>query len=191
MVEPPPAIFRLLMFLFMKRNAMRFLHIKNVIAKAWFATEGGIKYRYRLDIAKVGASMPPKTVCVLMQNPSYAGEEEADKSVQFLEKNVFEAGLTEFKDVERLIIVNQFARIQTTGFTGLPSDLGTKNNKAIEDAIEESEIIVIGWGTSNGFEARKEFVFSLLKRMHGKQLYKTKMHPSRGCYAGFILPLSI
>ena len=174
-----------------KQNAMRYLHIKNVTAKAWFATEGGIKYRYRLDITKVGASTPPKTVCVVMQNPSYAGEKEADKSVQFIEKNVFELGLTEFKGVERLIVVNQFARIQTTGFTGLPSDLGTKNNKAIKAALEESEIIVIGWGTSNGFEARKDFVFSLLKRMHGKQLYKTKMHPSRGRYAGFILPLSI
>jgi hypothetical protein len=170
---------------------MRHLHIKNVIAKAHFATEGSLRYRYRLEITKIGASRFPKTACVVMQNPSYAGEDEADKSVQFMEKNVFERGLPEFKGVERLIVVNQFARIQTNDFVGLPSDIGTKNDKAIESALEDSEIIIIGWGSSNRFGERKEFVLGLLKRMHGKQIYKTKMHPSRGRYAEFIQPLSI
>lgn len=170
---------------------MRYLHIKNVTAKAQFATENGLKYRYRLDITKVGASSSPKTACVVMQNPSYAGEEEADKSVQFMEKNVFEKDLPEFKGVERIIVVNQFARIQTNDFVGLSSDIGTKNDKAIETALAETEIIIIAWGASNRFEARKEFVLSLLKRMQGKQFYKTKMHPSRGRYADFIQPLSV
>jgi hypothetical protein len=169
---------------------MRHLHIKNVTAKAQFATEGGFQYRYRLEITKVGASRSPKTACVVMQNPSCAGEEKADKSVQFMEKNVFELGLPEFKGVERLIVVNQFARIQTKNFVGLPRDIGAKNNKAVETALEESEIIIIGWGVGNRFEAQREFVLGLLKRMRGKRLYKTKMHPSRGRYAEFIQPLS-
>jgi hypothetical protein len=171
--------------------AMPYLHIENVTAKAWFSTNRGLKYRYRLEITKVGASTSPKTACVVMQNPSYAGESVADKSVQFMEKNIFERGLLEFKGVERLIVVNQFARIQTTEFEGLPSDLGPKNNKAIETALMESDIVVIGWGSSNRFDARKEFVLGLLKRLPGKQLYQTKMHPSRGRYAGFILPLRL
>ncbi len=170
---------------------MRYLHIKGVTAKAQFATEGNLRYRYRLEITRVGASRCPKTACVVMQNPSYAGEDEADKSVQFMEKNVFELELPEFKGVERLIVVNQFARIQTNGFAGLPSDIGAKNGKAIEAALEESEIIIIGWGARNRYEKRKEFVFDLLKRIRGKQLCKTRMHPSRGRYAGFIQPLSI
>lgn len=170
---------------------MRHLHIKNVTVKALFATEGGLRYRYRLEITKDGASKTSKTACVVMQNPSYAGEDEADKSVQFMEKNVFERGLPEFKDVERLIVVNQFARIQTNDFDGTAYDIGTQNDKAIEAALEESEIIIIGWGSSDRFVDRKEFVLGLLKRMHGKQLYKTKMHPSRGRYAGFIQQLNI
>jgi hypothetical protein len=168
---------------------MRHLHIKNVTVKAQFATEGGLRYRYRLEITKVGASRSPKTACVVMQNPSYAGEEKADKSVQFMEKNVLALGLPEFEGVERLIVVNQFARVQTNDFVGHLSDIGTKNDKAIEAALVESEIIIIGWGKSNRFEARKEFVMSLLKRMRDKRFYKTKMHPSRGCYSGFIQPL--
>lgn len=171
---------------------MRYLHIKNVTAKAQFATENGLRYRYRLEITKDGVSESPKTACVVMQNPSYAGEEEADKSVQFMEKNVFEQGLTEFNSVERLIVVNQFARIQTNDFAGLPHEIGTQNDNAIEAALEESGIIIIGWGSSNRFVERQEFVLELLKRMmHEKQLYKTRMHPSRGCYADFIQPLSI
>lgn len=168
---------------------MRHLHINNVVAKAHFATEGGQNYRYRLEITKLGASKSPKTVCAVMQNPSYAGESVADKSVQFLEKNVFERGLPEFKGVERLIVVNQFARIQTNGFVGLPNDLGRKNNKAIETALNEAHIILIAWGSGNPFTARKEFVLGLLPRLRGRELYKTRMHPSRGRYAGFIMPL--
>jgi len=170
---------------------MRHLHIKNVAAKAEFSTEGGQEYRYRLEITKIGASKSPKTVCVVMQNPSYAGEAEADKSVQFLEKNVFELGLPEFKGVERLVVVNQFARIQTNGFNGLMSDLGAKNNTAIEAALNESEIIVIAWGSGNRFDARKAFILDLLKGLSGKCFYQTRMHPSRGRYAGFIMPLGI
>ncbi len=168
---------------------MRHLHVKNVTVKAQFAR--GRRYRYRLEITKIGAAKAPKTACVVMQNPSYAGEEAADKSVQFMEKNVFELGLPEFKDVERLIVVNQFARIQTNDFVGLPSDIGRKNDQAIEFALKESKIIIIGWGVGNRFEARKEFVLGLLKRMRSKKLYQTRMHPSRGRYAQFIQPLSL
>mgnify|MGYP007056835191 CR=1 FL=1 len=69
---------------------IRYLHIQNVTAKAHFEKEGDVLFRYRLEIIKTGASLSPKTACVVMQNPSYAGEDVADKSVQFMEKNVFE-----------------------------------------------------------------------------------------------------
>jgi hypothetical protein len=61
-----------------------------------------------LEIVLNGAAPTGKTVCVVMQNPSYAGEDVADKSVQFMEKVVFQKGLAEFTDVRRLIVVNQF-----------------------------------------------------------------------------------
>lgn len=170
---------------------MRYLHIKNVSASADFSTEAGVLYRYRLEVKRAGASEASKTVCVVMQNPSYAGEEETDKSVQFLEKNIFELDLPEFRNVDRLIVVNQFARVQTNNFVGLPSDIGSRNDQAIAAAVMESEIVVIAWGSTNRFHARKEHVLNLLKRQHGKHLYQTKMHPSRGRYAGFFMPLEI
>jgi hypothetical protein len=140
---------------------MRHLHVKNVAGKARFATEGGQEYHYRLEITKIGASRSPKTVCVVMQEPSYAGKAEADKSLQCLEKNVFELGLPEFEGVERLVVVNQFARIQTNGFVGLTYDLGAYNNEAIETTLIESEIVVNAWGSGNRFDARKAFILDL------------------------------
>ncbi len=170
------------------KSPMRFLHIKGVNAKADFAQENGIDYRYRLEITRVGAARAPLTACFIMQNPSYAGEQEADKSVQFLEKNVFELNLPEFNDVGCLVVVNQYARIQTNGFLGLPSDVGLRNDQTIREAIRDSEIVVVAWGSSNRFEDRKRFILDLIKKSTDKTIYKTKMHPSRGRYASFILP---
>ena len=126
-----------------------------------------------------------------MQNPSYAGEDIADKSVQFMEKNDFERDLPEFSDVQRLLVVNQFARVQTNGFLGLSSEIGSKNDLAIETAMKESEIIIIGWGSTNPFEERKRFVLDRLAQLSNKCIYKTSSHPSRGKYAGFIMPYHI
>ena len=123
-----------------------------------------------------------------MQNPSYAGEDVADKSVQFMEKVVFQRGLPEFRGVQRLIVVNQFAYIETNNFKGLPNQIGTRNDSAIETALREADIVVLGWGSGNKFKDRQAFVIGLLKQMNGKQLFKTRMHPSRGRYDGFIQP---
>jgi hypothetical protein len=123
-----------------------------------------------------------------MQNPSYAGEDVADKSVQFLEKVVFKKRLPEFNGVRRLIVVNQFAYIQTNDFEGLPQKIGELNDAAIMTALNESDIVVLAWGSSNRFDARKAFVRGLLGGMRHKTLLQTKMHPSRGRYDGFIQP---
>jgi len=164
-------------------------HIEGVRASAQFSKDK--KYRYRLEILLQPKSTKGKTVCVVMQNPSYAGEDVADKSVQFMEKVVFQRGLSEFRGVWRLIVVNQFAYIETNNFKGLPDQIGTKNDFAIETALRESDIIIIGWGSGNKFQDRQTFIIGLLKQMDGRQLFKTKMHPSRGQYDGFIQPFRI
>ncbi|WP_255418479.1 DUF1643 domain-containing protein [Limnohabitans sp. 2KL-1] len=128
------------------------------------------------------------TACVVMQNPSYACEDIADKSVQFMEKNVFTRNLPAFMNVERLIVVYQFARVQTKSFVGVTSDIGEKNDAAIRRAIKQSDIVIIGWSTSNRFNERQAFVHATLARNRGKQIYRTSSHPSRGRYEGFILP---
>lgn len=170
---------------------MRHKHIDGVVVKAQFSEENKPLYRYILEITLQDASAQGKTACVIMQNPSYANENVADKSVQFIEKVIFQKKLPEFDGVRRLIVVNQFAYIQTNEFQGLPRQIGENNNVAIETAFRESDIIIIAWGSGNLFEDRKAFVLGLLKQMVGKQLLMTKMHPSRGRYDGFIQPFYI
>ncbi|TXT26565.1 MAG: hypothetical protein FD134_495 [Gallionellaceae bacterium] len=170
---------------------MRYEHIDGVKVTAQFAWEGDLRYRYRLEIVLNDAAPTGKTVCVAMQNPSYAGEDVADKSVQFMEKVVFKKGLAEFEGAHRLIVVNLFAFIQTNNFQGLPHEVGSLNDAAVRKAVEESEIVILGWGASKRFEERKAFVLGLLGGMPHKTLFKTRMHPSRGCYENFIQPFSI
>ena len=167
---------------------MVYSHIDGVDVTAEFSREGESRYRNRLEITLKGAHPSEKTVCAVMQNPSYAGEDVADKSVQFLEKVVFQKGFPEFEGVRRLIVVNQFAYIQTNDFEGLTHQIGELNDAAIKVALDESDIIVLAWGSSNRFEARKAYVLGLLGDMKSKTLLKTRMHPSRGRYDGFIQP---
>jgi hypothetical protein len=167
---------------------MRYEHINDVEVTAQFSFENDLHYRYRLEITLKDASPTGKTACVVMQNPSYAREGVADKSVQFMEKVVFKKGLPEFEGVRRLIVVNQFAYIETNNFQGLPYQIGALNDAAIKDALQESDIIILGWGSTNRFEERKAFILSLISEMKHKTLLKTKMHPSRGQYDGFIQP---
>lgn len=169
----------------------QYKHIEGVSVIAQFAEENGLHYRYRLEVNLQTRKISGKTACVVMQNPSYAGEDVADKSVQFMEKVVFQKEFPEFRDVRRLIVVNQFARIQTNYFQGLSLDIGVNNNSVIKDALQESDIIIIAWGSGNGFDERKAFVFGLLHEMNNKQLLQTKMHPSRGQYRGFLQYLTL
>ncbi len=165
-----------------------YLHRPNLSVKAEFASENGSDFRYRLEMIKVEANDRPKTVCAIMQNPSYAGIEHADKSVQILERVVFEKRLEEFEGVERLIVVNQFAYIQTNDFVGNDDQIGSRNNTAISEAFEESDIILIAWGKDNGFTERKNYILNLLETMRGKPIFQTSSHPSRMKYDGFIQP---
>lgn len=128
---------------------MIFEHINGVRASAQFSSEDNLLYRYRLEITLKDATPTGKTVCAVKQNPSYAGEDVADKSVQFLEKVVFTKGLPEFQGVRCLIVVNQFAYIQTDGFEGLPHQIGKLNDAAIKTALNESDIVALAWGSSN------------------------------------------
>ncbi|MEK6707801.1 MAG: DUF1643 domain-containing protein [Pseudomonadota bacterium] len=167
---------------------MIYEHIEGVEVTAQFSWENDMRYRYRLEIVLKDALPNGKTACVVMQNPSYAGADVADKSVQFMEKVVFKKGLAEFEGVCRLIVVNQFARIQTNHFQGLPHEIGMLNDVAIKDALYESDIVILAWGSGNRFEERKAFVLGLLGEMKQKTLFKTRMHPSRGRYKEFIQP---
>ncbi len=161
-------------------------HIDGIKASAQFSKDK--KYRYRFEMVLQPESVEGRTVCVVMQNPSYAGEDRADKSVQFLEKVIFQRGLSEFCGAQRLIVVNQFAYIETNNFEGRLDQIGAENNFTIESALKDADIVILAWGSGNKFKDRQEFVINLLKQFKDKKIFKTKMHPSRGRYDGFIQP---
>ncbi|MBF0631962.1 MAG: DUF1643 domain-containing protein [Magnetococcales bacterium] len=167
----------------------KYKHRPNLSVKADFSPEGVPVFRYRLEITKKNnANKSSKTVCAIMQNPSYAREEYADRSVQVLERVVFEHGLKEFEGAVRLIVVNLFAYIKTNNFVGTDAEIGSKNNDVISKAFKESNIILIAWGKSNHFTKRKDYVTSLIKNMEDKTILETSCHPSRVKYDDFIQP---
>jgi len=163
-----------------------YLHLPGLEIEADFSEEIPPVYRYRLSATKSGADNNPKSVCAIMQNPSYATAEYADKSVQVLERVVFDKQYPEFEGVERLIIVNQFAFIQTIGFSGIPDQIGVKNDVTIQNAINESQIILIAWGKGNKFTERKKVIATMIKEQKEKILLQTSRHPSRVIYDDFI-----
>lgn len=163
-----------------------YLHRPNLRVTADFSDEDTPIFRYRLEALKDGASRDPRTVCAIMQNPSYASVDIADKSVQVLERVVFEKGLVEFNGIERLIIVNQFAFIQTQDFIGTDDKIGERNDEAIERAVNDSEIILIAWGKGNDFIQRQDQILEIVRAKKEKTIFKTSRHPSRVIYEGFI-----
>ncbi len=167
-----------------------YLHRPNLSIKAEFSMKNTPIFRYRLEITKNGAINSPITVCAIMQNPSYAGIGIADRSVQVLERVVFEKNLEEFKSVERMIVVNQFAFIQTKNFVGTNGQIGTGNDDVISEAINESEIILIAWGKKNIFTQRQIKIINIVQNTKNKTLLQTSRHPSRVIYDGFIQQLS-
>ena len=162
---------------------MNFRHLNDLSISADFSDCG--KFRYNLIIERLDG-LGEDTVCVIMQNPSTANEYMADKSVQFLEKLIFKESYPEFRQVGRIVIVNQFAYIQTHNFEGLPEHIGTKNDRIIKEAIEGADIVLLAWGKNNCYEFRKEKIYSMLEACDGKILLETKKHPSRGYYKDFV-----
>lgn len=166
---------------------MKFNHIKNITAEATFSGCG--KYRYCLNIKKNDA-IGSKKVCVIMQNPSVAESDVADRSVQFLEKLIFLKGYLEFQDVNEIVIVNQFAYVQTNDFIGSENNIGPANDTFIQEAIKSADIVLVAWGSSNGYIERKKAINAIISMGDNKVLLQTKAHPSRGTYANFIQPYS-
>ena len=160
-----------------------FKHIEGTSANAIFSDCK--KYRYRLTVQNDNSS-GSETVCVIMQNPSVANAEIADKSVQFLEKLIFTKGYSEFRNVEKIIVVNQFAFVKTKDFNGSELYIGQENDAHISAAIRESDIVLIAWGRSNRYSERKAAINTMLAEHSDKTLLETKSHPSRGTYINFI-----
>jgi hypothetical protein len=166
---------------------MIYRHIPGVKVKALFSDCK--KFRYQLTIEDT-SKRNGDSICVIMQNPSIANTEIADKSVQFLEKLIFEKEVELFRNVKTIIIVNQFARIQTKYFEGKAEDIGPDNDIYIRRAIDQSDIILIAWGKTNPFLKRQQDILRIISSFQCKKVLMTKRHPSRGTYQKFIVPFS-
>ncbi len=162
---------------------MVYHHKQKIVAQAIYSACK--TYRYQLTLQHSG-KVNGQTVCVLMQNPSVAGSEFADKSVQFLETLIFQKEYPEFAKVSTIVIVNQFARIQTKNFKGRPTDIGPENNDHIQKAIHKSDIILIAWGKTNPYTERQQAILDMMQAYENKRILVTKKHPSRGSYQDFI-----
>lgn len=165
---------------------MKYLHRPGLEIAADFSRENPAKSRYRLIATKIGARKSPRTVCAIMQNPSYACVEFADKSIQVLERVVFEKNHKQFADIERLIVVNQFSFIQTNGFDGTDGQIEERNRAAIETSLNEADIILVAWGKDNRFTEIQDAILEMVQKHNDKILLQTSRHPSRVIYSGFI-----
>jgi len=163
-----------------------YLHRPGLAIDTEFSGEEIPIFRYWLQATKHTASSKMKTVCAVMQNPSYACNENADRSVQTLERVIFERDIAEFTDVDRLIVVNQFAFIQTKDFAGTNDQIGEHNDAAIARAVRKSDIILLAWGKANKFKERQERILEIIFSHAGKTMLQTSRHPSRVVYDGFI-----
>ncbi len=166
---------------------MIYKHIPEVLVKAEFSNCK--KFRYQLTIENT-TKTNGNTLCVIMQNPSVANAKFADKSVQFLEKLIFEKEVELFRNVKTITVVNQFAYIQTNGFIGSPNKIGKENDSFIRQAIKDSDMVLVAWGKTNPFLKRQKDILRIVYSYKGKKVLMTKKHPSRGTYQDFIMPFS-
>ncbi|MBT8179706.1 MAG: DUF1643 domain-containing protein [Eudoraea sp.] len=160
-----------------------FRHLEGLKISAVFSDCGSFRYLLEIETRK---EVPGKQVCAIMLNPSVADETRADKSVQFLEKLMFEKASPYFENVSKLSIVNLFAYIQTRDFEGRPEQVGPLNDQYLQETIDAADIVLIAWGKSAGHQQRKNSVLEVLERYPGKTILVTKIHPSRGHYGNFI-----
>jgi hypothetical protein len=170
-------------------------HLPNLNIYVSYSKEISPKFRYRLVATLQNTKHTPKTVCAIMQNPSYANQTRSDKSISVLEKVVFEkqSQYPEFKNVTRLIVVNLFAYIQTNDFIGSDDEVGCENDIIIKQSLDEADIILLAWGSSNNFTQRKNTVWKMILEFpkDGKKLLQTSRHPSRVIYNDFIKEINL
>ena len=163
-------------------------HINGAFVRAYFSDCGTYRYRLTIDFQDNDGG---KCVCVIMQNPSVADAEFADRTVKFLEKLVFLEGYPEFEGVGRMIIVNQFAYVQTNDFDGSGEHIGPENDAYIQKALSEADIVLVAWGRTNKYKERGAVINAFIAESGEKLLLQTDRHPSRGAYKNFIKSYSI
>jgi len=110
-----------------------------------------------------------RTLCVIGQNPSAADEQQADKTVRFLERYVFE----KLPQYSQMLMLNLYSRVDAkkTATTGL-NHSGCE--KLFHEAIAQHEdfLVVFGKLRNQGAYKFPERARSLKLLLAGKHIYR-------------------
>jgi hypothetical protein len=153
------------------------------------------KYRYRLSVPFQDETARTKVLTVILKNPSSADAMKADKTVQNVEKVIYNT----FRDVAKIEVLNLFALrgthpkdVMQTYMAGIDI-VGKDNDSAFKQALASSDYIVIAWGgaspiRSSLYDARIDDVMNMIDRQkfinmifRKKEKGSTK-YPFHACY---------
>ncbi len=135
-----------------------------------------------------------KTLCVVGQNPSLANAESADKTVQYIERFVFEC----LPHIGKILMLNLYSRIDTKkDKTAAPNDAIC--DLALRKAIAENDefLVVFGKLKNQGVYRFRDRVAELSALFAGKVVHRIDIgtvyapHPGNPkiCYSR--LPLGV
>ncbi len=153
------------------------------------------KYRYTLSIPFYDEQARTKTIAVILKNPSSADAFRADKTVQNVEKVIYNA----FSDVSKVEILNLFALRGTypkeimDAYTLGINIIGDSNDAAFENILCKSDYIVVAWGgaspiRSSLYDVRIGEVLNKIKnskpckRVFRKKEKGSEIYPFHACY---------
>ena len=151
-------------------------------------------YRWALYVPYKPDPVRSQTVSVFLKNPSSAGEEYADRTIQTVEREIHRL----FPTAARLSVFNLFA-IRATDTRdvrraidqhGIARAIGRDNDRALLHAIRHSDHLVAAWGAQScllktHYDQRVEQVVCMLNDHRDKLWYvgglsKKHEHPRHG-----------
>jgi hypothetical protein len=128
-------------------------------------------HRFSLTIPLLERSSN-KTLCIIGQNPSKANEEVADKTLNYLERYVFE----NMPEYSKIIMLNLYTRVDTNKHekTNLEDPAYSRYLRALIDNHPDY-LIVIGKVKSEGSYKFKEKAKELKLLLKGKNIYRLRL----------------
>lgn len=126
---------------------------KNMEFNAIFDCESNSKYRYSLT-RKWDECLPKATI--IMLNPSVANVLKNDLSINRCLNYCID------NNYGSLEVINLFAFIETDSkkLKASPEYIGEKNDYYIEQAINQADKVIVGWGSDNDYRTRKKEVWN-------------------------------
>lgn len=119
------------------------------------------EFSYRYSLKKVW-HVGMKKATLIMLNPSIANHLIIDNSImRAMNYFITQDKLPKFGELE---VVNLFAYINTDSSTLRTSSkyIGSKNDHYIKLAIENTDLIVVSWGSDNEYKGRKKEVLEII-----------------------------